>query len=97
MGTVVRRNIPPAASVARVSDSNGNDERAPFTGGPSNECVSDVPTNHIQGPLRSYGAPFLGRDANPPLAPDDRPPTSLELLRQLEGVVRELFEISTGT
>jgi hypothetical protein len=25
---------------------------------------------------------------------DERPPTSLELLRQLEGVVRELFEIS---
>jgi hypothetical protein len=94
---VARRNIPPVASVVGASNSNGNDERAPFTGGPPKERVRDVPTNQNQGLLRNYGGPFVGRDAKPPLAPDDRPPTSLELLRQLEGVVRELFEISTGT
>jgi hypothetical protein len=36
--------------------------------------------------------------AGAPLVPfDEPPPTSLELLRQLESFVRELFDISSGT
>jgi hypothetical protein len=36
--------------------------------------------------------------AGAPLVPfDEPPPTSLELLRQLESLVRELFDISLGT
>jgi hypothetical protein len=38
--------------------------------------------------------PFTGPPVSPTSFVDERPPTSLELLRQLEGLVREMFEIS---
>jgi hypothetical protein len=62
------------------------------------EGVNDVLRNGSDSPAANTVDGSSTGITGPPLVPlDERPPTSLELLRQLEDIVRELFEISART
>jgi len=98
IGAVAHRHIRSRSSSARPSNANEKDELMQFSAHPSKESVSDAFTEQIKCPH----APAADRSSTgtpgAPLFPaGERPPTSLELLRQLEGFVRELFEISATT